>query len=621
MRARALCAVASTTTLLLALSTGVHAQASATPSPSRQSPPDRSPTPTSAAQGSSAPGGLAGSASTQPSATQGSPAPAGASPAGGVQPQPVVLPPRVGVSAAPGATLTLKEVVRLTLEQNNDVAVARLEIDAAREEVQAAEGVFDPRLLPSLSYTRANNPNASAIGGATNGQVTQDVLAGALELTGRSPWQGSLFSIDFTGSRSETSNSFSRLNPQFPSALSLSFTQPLFRDRAIDAPRRQILLTKRAVDLTDSQWRSVLTEQLTLVEQAYWDLVYASRNLEVQTTALSQARGQVASNERQVVAGTLAPIDVVEAQTQVATFEQAVASAQQTLTEAENRLKMLMLRDRTAPLWNQALVPAELVDQSSPQISIDEAMRLALARRPELMGSDAALAQNDVDRRFFQNQALPQVNVVGTYTLAGLAGGSLPQTSNPLNPSDEAFLARLNELSLLAGLIPLEPPPSTTTSVPDFFVGAYGRSLRNLFERRFPTALIQVQMEIPFRNRTAEANVARARIAREQLQRQRLQLEQAIEAEVRNALQAVQTSERRLASAASARRNAQEQYDSERRRLDSGLSTVFLVIERQTTLVTAQAGELRARADLNQAIAAFHRAVGGTFDQHGVKIQ
>jgi outer membrane protein len=539
----------------------------------------------------------------------------------GPQAEPVTLPPRVGVAGTAEALLTLQDVIRLTLEQNNDVAVARLEVDAAREDVRAAEGVFDLRLAPNLSYERANTASASAIGGATEGRVETRTFAGGMQLLGLSPKGGGEFNIDFTSSRFETSNQFSRLNPQFPSGLSFNFVQPLLRDRSIDAERRQILLSKRAVDLTDSQLRTVVTEQLTLVEQAYWDLVFARGNLNVQVSALAQARAQVASNERQAVAGTLAPIDVVEAQRQVATFEQTVALTTQTLTETENRLKSLMLRDRQAPLWNQPLVPADPRDQPLPQVSVEEAMKQALSQRPELAASDVALAQNDIDRRFFQNQSLPQLDLVGGYTLSGLAGSPLQTVINPLNPSEVAFLMRLNELSLLAGLTPLDPPESETTTVPGFFAGVYGTSLRNLFERRFPTALIQMQIELPLRNRTAEANVARTRIEREQLVRRRRQLEQAIEVEVRNALQALQTSNHRLAAAASAHRSAQEQYDSERRRFDSGLSTVFLVLERQTSLVTAQASELRARADLNQAVASYHRAVGTTFAQHGVKFQ
>ena len=219
------------------------------------------------------------------------------------EPVPVQLPARVGIAQGADEALTLEAAIRLTLEQNNDVEVARLEVSGARQLVRAAEGVFDRasfRTSPTSARTPRTRPRSAA---PREGRVTQKELFGGIQFAGRSPRQGGEFVVDFTQTRLETSNQFSRLNPQFPSLLNFSFTQPLFRDRAIDQGRRQILLSKKNVDLTDSQLRSVVTEQLTFVEQAYWDLVFASRNLEVQTSALAQARGQVASNERQVAGG------------------------------------------------------------------------------------------------------------------------------------------------------------------------------------------------------------------------------------------------------------------------------------------------------------------------------
>jgi outer membrane protein TolC len=534
---------------------------------------------------------------------------------------PVVLSPRVGVSAGAPRSLTLDEAIRLTLEQNNDVSIARMDTAIARQDILGAHGAFDPRLVPTLTYQRSTTASASAIGGATNGAVEQNQLAGGLALDGRTPWAGGRYSLDFTATRLETANQFSRLNPQFPSSLGASYIQPLLRGRTIDQERREILLARRAADLTDAQLSQVVMNQLTLVEEAYWNLVFAARNLEVQVQALAQAQAQVTSNERQSQGGTLAPIDVVEAQTQAANFRQAVASAQQALTEAENRLKSLIAADRTADIWSQPLAPVEIADRPLPEITLDEAMRLALARRPELAALDTARAQNEIDQRYFRDQAKPQVDLVGSYTLSGLAGGPLARAGDPLGGDDAALLARLNDLSERAGLPPLDtPPPTPGAVVPDFFVGGYGASLGNIFARRFPTALVQLQMDLPFRNTTARANVARADIAAAQIARQRQQLEQAIEVEVRNALQAVRSSQERLDASSSARRNALEQYESERRRFDAGLSTVFLVLERQTALVTAQAQELRARADLNQAIAFLDRAVGGTLERHGVTV-
>jgi outer membrane protein len=536
------------------------------------------------------------------------------------QPPAPVLPARVGVENGQPLSLSLADAIKLTLEQNNDVTIARLELDASRQDIRLAEGVYDPRVLNAISFQRTVNANASAIGGAVNGRLEQDLFAGSVGLDGLSPWGGGRYTFDFTSSRNETSNQFARLNPQFPAALSVSFAQPLVRGRSMDAERRQIQLARRAVDLTDRQLLQVLMDQLTLVEQAYWDLVFAASNLDVQATALAQAESQVASNERQARQGTLAPIDVVEAQTQVSTFRYSVASAQQALTEAENRLKTLMLANRQAEEWNRPIVPADVNERADPGLALPEAVKLAMDRRPELAAIDTQRAQNEIDRAYFSDQAKPQLDVVGTYTLSGLAGGALQGTTNPISGDDAALLARLNDLSERAGLTPLQSTPQTGTSVPNFLVGNYSESLGNLFSRRYPTALVQLQMELPIGNTAARANLARTRIEANQITRRREQMEQAIEAEVRNTLQAVRSSQQRLDAAASARRNALEQYESERRRFESGLSTVFLVLERQQTLVTAQAAQLRARADLNQAAALLERAVGGTLERHGIAL-
>jgi outer membrane protein TolC len=529
------------------------------------------------------------------------------------------LSPRVGVTGEPSA-LRLDEAVRLALQENNDVAIARLETQSAQEDIRAALGVYDLRILPNIGYRHTSTPVASSIGGAANGKVEEKRVEGAVSLTGYSLWGGGRFSVDFASARSLSSNTNLRLNPQFPSALGATYTQPLLQGRTIDLERHQILIARRAADLTDHQLEQVLMDQLSLVEQAYWDLVFASRNLEDQLAALGQAQAQVESNERQVAEGRLATIDVVEAQTQVARFEQTVATAQQTLTLAENRLKSLMLSNRTNPLWNRPLAPADPTDRAVPQLSVDEAMKLALTRRPEIGVLDATVAQNAIDQQLYADQVRPRVDLVGGYSLAGLAGTAITQPS-ALFRTDPAVIARLNELSARASLDDVVATVSPASApLPEFLIGGWADSLANIASRRYPTGTVLLQVEFPVGNRTAKANLAKSRIEQTQLARQRLQLEQAIEAEVRNALQAVESSNQRLKSATMARRNAQEQYDSERRRFDSGLSTVFLLLDRQTSLVTAQTLELRARADLNQAIAVFDRSIGATLQQHNVKL-
>jgi len=494
---------------------------------------------------------------------------------------------RVGVEAQT-LSVALQDVIQRALENNTDVAISRIDTQIAAENIRVAKGAYDPRLLPLLSFQHAVNASASALGGAVNGAVETNQTVAGVQLGGLTPWAGGSFNLSFNDTRNTTSNQFAKLNPQYQTTFSASYTQPLWRDRTIDAERRSIMLSQQAADLTHAQLTQSLMDQLMLVEQAYWELVFAVRNLDVQNSALEQARQQVASNERQSREGTLAPIDVVEAATQVENFRQTVAVSQQALTEAENRLKLLMLTNRAAAEWNQPLLPTNVVDRAAPELTVDEAIALALRRRPELAASDTVKAQNEVDRRFYADQTKPQIDLVGGATLSGLSGGRVT---------------------------------ATDATIPSFLIGTYGTSLGNLFASRFPTAVVQIQMDLPIRNSGARANVARTELNATRIARERDQLEQSIAAEVRNAMQAVQSTRDRFTAAASASRNAQEQYESERRRFDSGISTVFLVLQRQSALVAAQAREARAQADLNQAIALLDRATGGTLERYNVTVR
>jgi outer membrane protein TolC len=177
----------------------------------------------------------------------------------------------------------------------------------------------------------------------------------------------------------------------------------------------------------------------------------------------------------------------------------------------------------------------------------------------------------------------------------------------------------VNQLSAQLGLAPL-PPPQTGPGIPTAFLGGYGQSLQSLVDGAYPTARLDLRIGLPFGNRVASANLARTLVQREQLRVQRDQLQAGIEVEVRNAMQAVRSTQARVTAAGVARASAQRQYESEQRRFDTGLSTVFLVLQRQTDAVAAQARELQAQADLANAIATLRRATGQTLEVHNVTV-
>lgn len=529
---------------------------------------------------------------------------------------------RVGVDAAAQMPLTLNEAIKLALQNNNDIETASIDVRLAEFDLRGARGIYDP-LISSESYLeRSTTPTSSLIGGGPNGSVTQTDATGALRFGGFSPFFGGNYQVDFASTRLTTNNSFVSLNPQYPTALTFTYSQPLLRGLRIDDNRRRIEIGKRNVALTDAQFRQRAIEVIAQVEGAYWDLAFALRNLQVQIEAVKQARTQVESNQRLVQEGILAPIDVVAADAQVTNFEQNVYSAQEGVTRAENTLKTLLLPDRQNQLWSQALVPVTPIDLEPPHLPLTDAVQAALVNRPELAQLVSTAEINQVNTRFYKDQTRPQVDVVGTYNPVGLGGSLVPRGDGfPFGGSNEALEARVNELSIRAGLAPLAPTPVVIGTISPDLIGNYSTSLGNLFGLNYPTVRVGVRVQLPLRNRTAEANFGRSLAEGTRIQNQRAQAEQLIEADVRNSLQAVRSAQARLASAAASRASAEQQFASERRQFQSGLSTVFLVLQRQTELLAARGRELQAQTDLNKSIAQFQRSIGTTLEANRVSVR
>ena len=528
---------------------------------------------------------------------------------------------RVGVDQMNQMPMTLEEAITLALQNNNDIDSSKINVQIAEFNLKGAQGVYDPQLIGESYYERRTTPTASTIGGAgASGSVTQSDFRTNFGASGFSPFAGGSYTADFSSARTTTNNQNALLNPQFPGALNLTYVQPLWRGLRFDNNRRNIEIAKKNLSLTDAQFRGRAIEVIAQVEQAYWNLVFALRNLQVQIDAVKQARTQLESNQRLVAKGVLAPIDVVAATTQITTFEQSVYTAQEDVTRAENNLKTLMLPDRTSEIWSRPITPISEVSLDPPRVNLEIATAEALRSRPEITQLQTSSEINQIDERYFRDQTKPQINLVANYTSAGLAGtaNEILRTTNTVNTD---LLARINQLSAAQNLPPLVINPTTTvSSPPETLVGGFFNSLGGIFSQRYPTYRVGVQIALPFGNRVAEANLGRSLAEGTQIRNQRAQQEQIIEAEVRNSLQALRSAEARLSSALASRQSAELLFESEQRQFRSGVTTFYLVLQRQTELLAARSRELQAQTDLNKAISEFQRATGTTLSANNVTV-
>jgi len=522
---------------------------------------------------------------------------------------------RIGVDPADQQPLTLRDAITLALKNNKDIEIARDTVKMAEFDLLTARGSYDPRFSAQSYFEKIKTPATNVLSGAA--KVITDDLTATARLEGLAPRGGGSYHVDFSSIRATSNSTFNVLNPSYPTALTFSYIQPLVRGLRFDLPRRQIEVARKNLSLTDAQFRQRAIEVITSVQRSYWDLVFALRNLQIQRDSLSDSRQQLEHNKRMVAEGTLAPIDEVAAENQVATFEQAEFAALEDVNRAENNLKNMIAENQEAKIWSLSLIPTDQADLTLPQVSLPDAMNAAKQNRQELKQSDLAREINLLDQKLYRDLSKPEIDLVGSYGVVGNAGSQVT-TPNPLTASNDALRARVNELSVLSGFQPLPAPPTAT--IPSNLFGAYGQSLANLGSNQYNNFRVGVAISLPLHNRTAEGQLGHSLVEGKRIQTQREQLEQLIQVEVRNALQSLSTSEARLRSAAIARSTAEQQYESEKRKLDAGQSTVFLVLERQTALAVARGNELRAQTDLNKAIAELQRATGNSLTANNVTV-
>lgn len=532
---------------------------------------------------------------------------------------------RVGVNMLDQRSLTLNEAIALALENNNDIELTRKNVKSAEFDLQAARGFYEPHFAGQSYFERAKTPVFSFFGGGPNYSLTQTNFVANAGIQGSFRPTGATYNVTLNNNRNTTNNLFNSVNPTYTSNLTIGITQPLFRGLRFDQPRRQIEIAKRNLSLTDVQFRQKTIETIVTVQRAYWDLAFALRNLQVQRDGVKDAKDQQEHNRRLVNEGQLAPIDIVAAETQVANFEQAVYEALNSVNQAENALKNLIAPNKNAKIWSESVTPIDPVDLGAPSTTLTEALEAALSNRPELEVNQVQKDINTIDKKFYANQKRPQIDLVANYTATGAAGTINPNFVNPVGgnttPTINALIANMNVITAqdYQNLPPIAPiSPTEIAPLPDYLAGGYGSALGNLY--RYPTFRVGVQFNLPlFGDKTSRAQYGKALVEGEKLDTQREQLEQSIQVDVRNTLQAVRTAEARLRAAAVARENTAKQYESEQRKLDAGQSDIYKVLERQTALTSARSSELRAQTELNKSIADLQRATGNSLKANNIE--
>jgi HAE1 family hydrophobic/amphiphilic exporter-1 len=537
---------------------------------------------------------------------------------------------RLGVTGS-SVPLSLNDAIKRALENNNDIEVARDDVRFAETQLRALEGIFDPILAVTPQLDKRISPQQSSLGGSgSSGVTTSTTYTISPSVSKQFGRGGGNYFLQFANSHTNTSNSFSLLNPYYSSNFSLSFTQPLWRNRSIDNNRRQIRIQRKRLDQSDADFRQRTIQVISQVQQAYWELVFALRDQQNQLANVNLSRENLRNVEAQISAGAKAPLERAEVQTELANRQSSLLISVQNVSIAENNLKTLIFKDPTNPEWSSQITPTDTPKFDTTPVNLNDALKAARENRPELRRLHLQNDINQIDLTYFKNQTKPQVDLTGAVALTGLAGtdvsGALaPGTlvplisGNPLTNPNAFFLQQIRNIQTALGLPVASSPLVVAQGGPNpDLIGGYTQDLSNLFSGKTRNITVGVAFSLPLKNKTAQANLAGARIQKEQLQATLRSQEQIIEVDVRNAAQSVETARQRVLSAREARVNAEMQLEGEQRLYQVGRSTTFLLFQRENALTNARASELRAETDYNKALADLQRATSTTLRANNV---
>jgi outer membrane protein TolC len=523
----------------------------------------------------------------------------------------------IGVTQQPFVGISLQDAVAMALLKNPNLAVSASNFKVARYQIVEAKGAFDVQLHlePSSSFSVNPPENFLEAGPGELGKYTP----GPIFTTGpgniiqhQSTFQygvggqtenGTTYQAGIQQQRTYNNTTFNAYNPYYLATLNLSVTQPLLKNFGMNAAKRQLKLALINADASTAQTLVDSSNTISQVEDAYWNLVAAWRNVAIQEEALKQAITQQQSNVRLAKRGAAAPIDAVESETQVATFQDDVFSALQNVSLLQNQLKGLIVADPADPIWSANLMPSSSVLQLPSAGDLKTIVAEGLQNRPEVRQAEDKRLQADLDRAYAKNQALPQADVQATYLSNGFAG--------LLTPVPALLKNQCINVSLLLNCP--TPPPQTQ--------GNMAFAYHNLWAAYFPTFNIALVVGYPIQNNLARGLKGAASEESRQAAILLQGVAERIGVEARNALQSYQSALSRLNASRQSREAAEAVYASEVRKFHNGESTTFLVLQRQVQLAQARGLELQAQTDLNRSVVELQRVDGSILKNNGVDLR
>ena len=458
--------------------------------------------------------------------------------------------------------LTADEAVKMALEHNIDLNVDRLDPQISDTRVAAAAGAFKPTFNTSVQRNSQVQPPANFLFPIA---TSSDVVNSSAGLAQRLPWFGTTYSVSWSGTHTNSNSFLNSYNPLVQSGLGVNVSQPLLRDFSIDVARTQLATSRTNRDIADTRLRESVVHTTANVKATYWNLVSALANVDARRSALTLAQELVRVNKAKVDVGTAPPLDLVSAQAEVAANQEQLIIAETTVKQTEDRLRLLIFDITQRDAWNVKIEPVDSPPIAMPAVDVDAAVARGLSDR-----ADLARARKDIDNagiglKYSASQKLPDVRFNASYQASGLGGRQV----------------------LRAGGFP-------GTIVGPGAITSFGTVLNQLFAGDFPTWAAGVSVSYPIGQSVEQANHARARLEQSQSEQRLKSAEARAIQQIRDAAWKIEMNAKRIETTRASRELAEQRLDAERKRLEVGMSTSFLVIQAQRDLAQATTNEVGA---------------------------
>ncbi len=483
--------------------------------------------------------------------------------------------------------LSLEDCILSALENNLGVAVEILNPELTNISVSLAQEKFLPQF--SIGLGRQNTNSASFSWIEATDKVTSDYNDYSAEFTQAIPTGGS-FSVSFYSYKSDTNTKFQMINPRYGSSLTFNFSQPLLKNFGFKASRKEIIIAKNNMDISEIKFKSVLMDTIYNVEKAYWDLVYSIENLKVKKNSLKLAQDLLVKNKREVEVGTLAPIEILSAQAEVATREADILQAETLVRNNEDSLRTLI--NLMAEEDGVKIIPAEKPAYEEREVGLKESLVTGMENRPDLQQIRLDLKNKNIDLNYAKNQLLPDLSLNASYWSPGISGSQI------LYKNNDPFSGEI------IGLVP----------------GGASNALKDAFGFKYKNWYVGVTLSIPFNSIFSRAAYAQARVNLEKSLLNLKNQEQQAFLEIRNAVRGVQSNYKRVYAYKAARELAEKKLEAEEKKLKVGLTTNYMVLQYQRDLADAKGNELKAVVDYNLSMAALDKSLGISLKNNNIKL-